>query len=116
MFHLKPKKAKLICGGGTAGQTYITCKADPAKTTTLPSLLTTLPRLPAAQHMAACAVEGDFRKERPCHFLGALRSQEESISARYHKQTLVTCLCNAAPGNTLKTHSRQGLNFWNSLR
>lgn len=80
------------------------------------STFATPPWLLAMQHMAACAVEGDFRRERPCHFLGALTSKEESLSVRYHKQTLVTCLYDAAPGNTLKIHSRQAQNCWNSVR
>lgn len=63
---------------------HFTCKANPAKMT---SPFATPPWLLAMQHMAACAVEGDFRRERPCHFLGALTSKEESLSVRYHKQT-----------------------------
>lgn len=103
MFHLKNKKAKYIFSGGTTGQTYVTCKANPAKMT------------PCPPPCCMCC-GGDFRRERLCHFLGALTSQEESLSVQYHKQTLVTCLYDAAPGNTLKTHSRQAQNCWNSLR
>lgn len=69
-----------------------------------------------ALSIAECAVEGDFHMGRPCHFLPALTGQEESLCVRSHKQTLVTCLYDAAPGNTLKTHSRQAQSCWNSSR
>lgn len=113
MLQLKQKKAKSIFGSGTADQTYMTRKT---KATTLPSLLAALLQLQAARHIAACAVEGDFRRERPRHFLRALIAQEESLTVRYHQQTVVTCLYDASPGNTLKTHSGQAQNCWNSLR
>lgn len=113
MLQLKQKEAKSIFGSGTACQTYITCET---KATNLLSLPAALLQLLAARHTAARTAGGDFHKERPCHFLRALTTQEESLTVRYHQQTLVTCLYDAAPGNTLKTHSGQAQNCWNSLR